>query len=123
MACAVWAIVYRTSKTKDPMSVLIAKEHMFIAVEVISIFILVGIYVFVVYQRKLSASIMVFDISFIELISCMLLFTVAIWICFWAKKKVELYLNYKYSADDVYSRIQLVMMYTILSSILALSFI
>lgn len=102
------------------MSVFIAKEHMFITVQTVVVFISFGVLVSKAFTKPSES----LDLNVIPYIFfCFIIFTAAVWTCFLAKEKVELYLNYAYKADDVYSRVQLLMLYTILASILSLTVI
>lgn len=118
IVCGLWALSYAFSKHDDPMKVWVAKDPLFITMQLVAMIILFGILIFIMVRKK-----QVNAFTILNIFICMSIYTFVIWACFLAKDKTELFLNYTHDTNDIYSRIQLLMLYTILSSVAALSFI
>jgi hypothetical protein len=118
MVCGLWALSYAFSKHDDPMKVWVAKDPLFITMQLVVMIILFGILIFIMVRKK-----QVNAFTILNIFICMSIYTFVIWACFLAKDKTELFLNYTYDTNDIYSRIQLLMLYTIISSVAAISFI
>jgi len=120
----IWAIlwVYKNRKDKKVTftSLEIAKESKFISMQIAIIFIIFGVCVLTGVMMIRRGKPIFYLVMVMDILMHLVLFTLAIWCCFLAKEKVEVYLNYVYKADDAYSRIQILLMYTILACLFSL---
>jgi hypothetical protein len=119
-----WALIWVYKKRngdKVPFTSLwIAKESNFISMQLAVLFVMLGLLV-VAGVLMIRSGKLVFELTIVmDILIHLLLFTLAIWCCFLAKEKVEVYLNYVYKANDGYSRIQILLLYTILAALFSL---
>jgi len=119
-----WAIMWSYKKRKDDSlpftSLWIAKEYHFISLQILINFAILGALTLIGVLMERAGK-PVFNLTMvIDVLIYLLLFTMAIWCCFLVKEKVEVYLNYVYKATDAYSRLHLLLLYTILASLFSL---
>lgn len=119
-----WTIIWSYKKRKDDSvpftSLWIAKEYHFISLQILINFAILGALILIGVLMERAGK-PVFDLTIvIDVLIYLLLFTMAIWCCFLVKEKVEVYLNYVYKATDAYSRLHLLLLYTILASLFSL---